>query len=195
MSTRSIVAVPHGDSWRGRYIHSDGYPTARAAQLWALVQRDGLETCRRVLTEEHYGWSSLDPDEPSIEGVQVPATSEEAWKFEYGSPEYVAYQFGPNGMYGDGRFAVVPLWGQAFTDTVIKEMSGDNGPYQQVTEDKWLDPSCTDDTEWAYVLADDGLWVLKCNWDDPPTLVGTYRWELAEPNWKIVEGVEEEDED
>jgi hypothetical protein len=62
MSTRSIVAVPFGDSWRGRYCHSDGYPTHQGAKLWHLVKERGLDVVRKVLTEEHPGWSCISPD-------------------------------------------------------------------------------------------------------------------------------------
>lgn len=57
MGTRAIVATPYGDSWRGRHTHWDGYPTGRAKHLWAIVQRDGVEQARKVITADYYGWS------------------------------------------------------------------------------------------------------------------------------------------
>lgn len=89
MGTRSIVAVPTEDGgWKGRYVHWDGYPTGVGLALLKIVQRDGLDTARRVLTEEHYGWSSVD-----AEGDSTPS---------YYSPE---------------RFEVVPGYGVAYIYT------------------------------------------------------------------------------
>lgn len=59
MSTRSCIARPIGDEWEGRYHHSDGYPTGLGADLWQLVQRNGVEWARRVLIDEHAGWSCI----------------------------------------------------------------------------------------------------------------------------------------
>jgi len=63
MSTRAIVAVPHGRSWRGRYTHSDGYPFHHVPTLLSIVQRDGLARAIQVLTVEHHSWSMLDDSE------------------------------------------------------------------------------------------------------------------------------------
>jgi hypothetical protein len=68
MSTRSAVAEPAGDGWRGRYHHWDGYPTNKAADLWKIVQRDGVQMARQVLIHEHRGWSSTDADQQPGEG-------------------------------------------------------------------------------------------------------------------------------
>lgn len=62
MATRCIIAEPHGDGWRGRYSHWDGYPSAKLPQLFALVARDGVETVRKVLLHDNYSWSSINPD-------------------------------------------------------------------------------------------------------------------------------------
>lgn len=61
MGTRSIVAIKTGDngSWKGRYVHWDGYPDGVGAAVVAVIERDGVEKAVKVLTEEHYGWSSL----------------------------------------------------------------------------------------------------------------------------------------
>lgn len=62
MATRCIIAEPYGDGWRGRYSHWDGYPNAKLPELFALVNRDGVETVRKVLLHDNYSWSSIDPD-------------------------------------------------------------------------------------------------------------------------------------
>lgn len=62
MATRCIIAEPHGDGWRGRYSHWDGYPSAKLPELFALVARDGIETVRKVLLHDNYSWSSINPN-------------------------------------------------------------------------------------------------------------------------------------
>jgi hypothetical protein len=146
VSTRSIIAVPHGDSWRGRYVHSDGYPTWRARNLWVLVKRGGLEQTRKVLTEDHFGWSQVDDNQPAGEGR------------------------------ADGRWVIVPGWGEAYTP-------------EEHPSDRWYTPEDYGDTEWTYILGDDGLRVLKQGAFGSATsvLIGTYRWDEDEPNWEAVE--------
>jgi hypothetical protein len=90
MGTRSVVAVPLDGGFQGRYVHWDGYPSGVGVVLADLVQRDGVETVRRVLTDEHYGWSNLDPRQP-YSGVPT--------------------QLG----YDDGRFVAVEGYGIAYT--------------------------------------------------------------------------------
>lgn len=62
MATRSVVAIPHGDAWRGRYVHYDGYPTNMGPALTGIVRRVGLAKAVETLVESHYGWSSIDPN-------------------------------------------------------------------------------------------------------------------------------------
>ncbi len=68
MGTRSIIAVPEGDGWVGRYCHWDGYPEGVGLSLVENVERLGLERVRGVIMGEPVGWSvvagtdlSLDP--------------------------------------------------------------------------------------------------------------------------------------
>ena len=60
MGTRSIVAVPDGESWQGRYVHWDGYPTGVGEVLRLIVRRDGLDVAAHTLTVAHVSWSSID---------------------------------------------------------------------------------------------------------------------------------------
>lgn len=88
MGTRSVVAVPTADGgWKGRYVHWDGYPEGVGSALAKIVQRDGYDTAVRVLTQDHYGWSSV--------------TGEEHQELTLG--------------YTDGRFEAVPGYGVAYT--------------------------------------------------------------------------------
>lgn len=88
MGTRSVVAVPLDGGFQGRYIHWDGYPTGVGADLHALVNRDGVETVLRVMTQENYGWSNTDL---SHDGVTL------------------------GHGYDDGRFRAVKGYGVAYT--------------------------------------------------------------------------------
>lgn len=62
MSTRSIVAIPLDNGFRGRYVHSDGYPTHMGRALHIIAKRDGVEKARRTLVEDHFSWSVLFPE-------------------------------------------------------------------------------------------------------------------------------------
>lgn len=87
MGTRSVIAVEHGDGWRGRYCHWDGYPTGVGEALRQIVKRDGLDTAIRTLTQDYYGWSNVNAQD-----------QQELHK-----------------GYQDGRFAAVPGYGIAYT--------------------------------------------------------------------------------
>lgn len=88
MGTRAVVAVPVGESWRGRYVHWSGSPEHLGTALASILDRDGLATAAHTLTEAHYGWSQI-TGEPDPE-----------------MPE----------SYRDGRFVVVPGYGIAYTE-------------------------------------------------------------------------------
>jgi hypothetical protein len=60
MGTRSVVGVPYGDGFRGRYCHWDGYPTYNGVHLWRMIQRDGIEKVVNTIVFDNYQWSSLD---------------------------------------------------------------------------------------------------------------------------------------
>lgn len=149
MSTRSAVAVVVGDSWRGRYVHSDGYPSHLLPTLLALIERDGKEAVLKKITEDRYGWSSLNPAQPSIEGVEVAADASYS-TYAYGTPEYTAWNLGPGGGYGDGRFANEPGYGIAYT-----EVNGQSSP------DQWVTPDENWGTEWVYVVGPMSIQVLE----------------------------------
>lgn len=64
MSTRSVVGTVDlaTGEFKGRYVHSDGYPTARGPVLTEILARfdGGLAQMLKVITEDHFGWSYLD---------------------------------------------------------------------------------------------------------------------------------------
>lgn len=148
MSTRSAVAVPYGNSWRGRYVHSDGYPSHLLVALLTLIQRDGKATVLRKITEDRYGWSNLDPRQPSIEGVEI-APDADYRTYPYGSAEYEAWDL-TRGMRSDGRFVNEPGYGIAYTTV-----------QNQSAEDEWVTPENDWGTEWAYVVGMDSIAVLE----------------------------------
>ena len=87
MATRSVVAIPAGDGWMGRYVHWDGSPGSRLPVLLDLVKRDGLDAVIRTVIEDNYGWSYLD----STQTHEL------------------------DGYHTDGRFIARPGYGAAYT--------------------------------------------------------------------------------
>lgn len=64
MSTRWCVGVLSEDeSFRGRYVHCEGYPASAGRVLTELLARfdGGIGQLLDVLTIRNYGWSYLDP--------------------------------------------------------------------------------------------------------------------------------------
>lgn len=183
MGTRSFVAEPRGDSYAGRYVHWDGYPTHMGATLWRLVERDGLERVRQVLLHEHAGWSNLKADYPDFTGVVADRNA------PYGSPERELWVW--ETCHSDGRFAPVIGYGVAYTTTILEGHLG-QARYQQVKDEDWITPEGDDyGTEWGYVLGEGGLMVLKVEWrgDRQPSahlLVGMFPWGV-EPDWEQVQ--------
>lgn len=111
MGTRSVVAIPLDGGFKGRYIHWDGYPSGVGENLLDIVRRDGVERAVQVLTEENYGWSSLNSTGPG--------------------------EFGPgyeDPGRGDGRFRAVEGYGTAYTTA-----GGQSSPEEWITDssDDW----------------------------------------------------------
>ena len=113
MGTRSVVARPTDDGFKGRYIHWDGYPTGVGASLLAIVQRDGVDKALETLTDLNYGWSNLDEEHPAV-------FSEHGGKTDPG--------------HGDGRFRAVENYGTSYTT-----VSGQSHPDEWITDtsDDW----------------------------------------------------------
>lgn len=151
MSTRSVCAVPTATGFRGRYVHSDGYPSHMVPTYLALVARDGLPAVLKKITEDRYGWSQLNPNQPDISGIEIAERKPGGYasRFPYDSPEYMADIFAL--MYSDGRFANEPGYGIAYT-TVADQSSPDE--WVETGKDSW-------GTEWAYVLTDEGIAVYE----------------------------------
>ena len=103
MGTRSVVAIPQGDSWKGRYVHWDGYPSGVGAALLAIRQHrypGDLPGMIKMLTVDHWYWSSLaGPDQGptssydgdlrfvAVPGVGVAGTIDQAKPDEWITPD------------------------------------------------------------------------------------------------------------
>jgi len=72
MSTRSIVAKPAGDSWEGRYVHFDGYPTGVGQALFNSYHAHfggDIKAMREALIDaEPVGWSDFGDYNLSLPG-------------------------------------------------------------------------------------------------------------------------------
>lgn len=156
MGTRSILAEPFGDAWRGRYCHWDGYPAGNGAALWTLVKRDGVERVRTTLLHDRSGWSHLNPS---------------------ATPEEYADQFAPGYSYSDGRFVVMDGYGVAYTTE-----QGQSSPDRWITHDG--DKGWTEwcyviaDAGLLVGFVDDG--------GRNVTFLGMYRWDGPEPEWEAI---------
>jgi hypothetical protein len=110
MSTRSAVARWNGGKWEGVYVHSDGYPTWRGRELWALLHGPAGGDVDKLLTfliDEHpNGWSSL--------GEELVA---ETWDFPNRGKGCIYYDRdddGPMPQSWDGGNALFIEWVYAF---------------------------------------------------------------------------------
>jgi hypothetical protein len=59
MSTRSVIALRTPDGWEGRYVHWDGYPTARGPRIEDYVAEHGYAGYVELLNSSPKGMSSF----------------------------------------------------------------------------------------------------------------------------------------
>ena len=146
MSTRAIVGVPWGDGVRGRYVHSDGYPTHLGAALWRLVAEDfgGDELAELVCWLGPDGWSWIVPDSPEGWGrpynngksdtpegwwVTAPALSDDddhggtEWGYALTASTLTVFRIGWN--VGHARPVGVFRWSDPEPDWAAVEEAGD----------------------------------------------------------------------
>lgn len=134
MATRSIVAEPYGDGWRGRYVHWDGSPNTRVLQLQLLVARDGVEMVRDTIVHKHLSWSTINPAESSQKEKPL-----EEWRTEWRTED-------------EPRFALVEGYGIVHNDI------------EQSEADKWMFSCTDLDFAWAeylYILGDSTIIVCE----------------------------------
>lgn len=97
MSTRSIIAKQHGDSWKGRYAHWDGYPAHQGRNIWEIVKRDGFEKAVKTFVDDNFYWSSVKSWQPNeepeesrwvvIEGYGIAGNAEQGSPDEWYTPD------------------------------------------------------------------------------------------------------------
>jgi hypothetical protein len=97
MSTRSIIAKQHGDSWKGRYAHWDGYPAHQGRNIWEIVQRDGFEKAVKTFVDDNFYWSSVKSWQPNeepeesrwvvVEGYGIAGNEEQGSPDEWYTPD------------------------------------------------------------------------------------------------------------
>lgn len=164
MSTRSFVgSVDSTGTFRARYVHWDGYPTAMGKTLATMIARDGVLPVLDVLTEQRPGWSSLLDSTPDITRVDPDPEA------PLGSAAALAADFGPCGRYRDGGVVNVPGYGCAYAvqkggDSLDNWITGTLDPERasaSVEQSTWC--------EWGYLLSEDTLYVVRC--DAHPVLV------------------------
>lgn len=74
MSTRSFIGTIAPDGrFAGRYVYSDGYPTARGPVLTDILAAHNFDLAHvlDVLTNQHYGWSYLDAGTTSMSETRL----------------------------------------------------------------------------------------------------------------------------
>lgn len=74
LSTRSFVGTIAVDGrFAGRYVHFDGYPTARGPVLTDILAAHDFDLAHvlDVLTIQHYGWSCLDAEATSTSETRL----------------------------------------------------------------------------------------------------------------------------
>ena len=175
MGTRSVIAVPLDGGFQGRYCHWDGYPTGVGKDLQALVNRDGLDTVIRVLTQDNYGWS----------GLMLDMGAEFDTDFGYDADGIAARNafIAEHGRYpqtdpgrGDGRFRAVEGYGTAYTT-----VAGQSSP------DEWIRHTDTDTwCEWGYILNPDHITVLRPT-DTGWNPVGSVRYDEDPEKFAYIE--------
>jgi hypothetical protein len=158
MSTRSIIAIPNGDGWKGRYCHSDGYPSWNGRILWNAIAKhpDGPEKAIAILEE------FLSDDGMGAWGISSINDDSFLTDMRFSSWEDRAGGFGGS----DGNIRVYR--------NRVGEEPGD-----------WYDNTTTDREEYLYIASSGGLMVFDTASGDK--LLGTFRYDEPEPDWNAIE--------
>jgi hypothetical protein len=165
MSTRSIIAISNGDGWKGRYCHSDGYPSWNGRVLWNAIAKhpDGPEKAIAVLEE------FLSDNGPGAFGISF--ISDDSFLADMCLASWEDRPGGAGNPDGNVR--------------VYKGRPGEDGPGW------WYDNTKSDREEYLYVASLGGLMVFETH-RDGDKLLGTFRYDEPEPDWDAVENSEED---
>jgi hypothetical protein len=162
MSTRSIIAVQHGDTFRGRYCHSDGYPTWMGKTLFTEMKAAGVDTLEAFLSEDGLGAWGISYLAPGFLTDPRPMPWDEAGQFPAGKWEDYNFRVYRN------RAGEEPSDWMLGTDTMF---SG---------------------TEWCYVCSVGGLMIGKVCFDkdaceDYIKWLAFVPWLAEDFDWAAVE--------
>lgn len=137
MSTRSCIAKPDGDAWKGRYHHSDGYPTGMGRSLIDMFHGyfagDLDAMVAYLIDSEPVGWSFILGTDLSI------------------GPQWLEWDAYPKDDDGFADFSKIGP--QSFTARGEVPFHDEDG-----TGD-WIRPGDDTDTEWVYVLTPMGIFI------------------------------------
>lgn len=190
MGTRSIVAEPHGDGFRGRYVHWDGYPSGVGASLFEAY-RTRFEGDHEAMTlylidEEPVGWSVL---------AGIDWTLPKGWHDSHGPespcadctlPLWRHYaQCYPEGGPDDPMVNGKRRFGLIHPDEVLqlghghREVPTPTGPQSYSARGETGEQMLYSDgddggTEWAYVITPRALFVFERRWDDGEHMTGMF---------------------
>lgn len=78
MSTRSVIAVATPTGWEGRYVHWDGYPSARGPRIEDYVAEHGYSGYLELLNSSPKGMSSF-PDRETGFAVERYEDGADGW--------------------------------------------------------------------------------------------------------------------
>lgn len=163
MSTRSVIATQHGDAWRGRYCHSDGYPSWNGRVLWNAITKHprGVDAALAALE------AFLSDDGPGAWGISFIADDS-----FLADTRLSSWEDRPGG-----------LGGQDGNVRVYKGRPGEDGPGW------WYEPG-SEMEEYLYVATKGGLFVYDTPYQGEPHLMGLFRFDQPEPDWDEVENME-----
>lgn len=181
MSTRSVIAEPNGDGFRGRYHHWDGYPSGVGQTLWGLYHGhfDGdTEAMRQYLiADEPVGWSTINGadftlpkgwhDDHDPDGI-CGACGSAMWQhYAHYYPEGGADDPMVNGKRRAGLILLdqIVQLGHSFERTVVvtgPQSYSARGETSDNPEGNWVYSDGDDcGTEWAYVITPRALFVFE----------------------------------
>lgn len=175
MSTRSCIAKPEGDGWKGRYHHSDGYPSGLGRFLFeahnGFFGGDTDAMVKYLVDDEPVGWSFI---------MDTDLSKGPAWT------EYEDYPLVPADQASyPGQKDYSALAPQSYTARG-EEFTGDGS---------WIRSTDGYDImiEWIYVLTPGGLMVIDADystsshvfrdlvrWDDPDGVAKIEACEVSE---------------
>lgn len=184
MSTRSVIAEPYGDGFRGRYHHFDGYPSGVGHELWDLYHGhfagDVDEMVCYLVTDEPQGWSNIIGADFSLPKGWHDSHARDNVCAVCGQPMWRHYaQYYPEGSASDPMVNGSHRAGLLLPNQVVQlghdfhEIESPQGPQSYTARGEtgpgYYIHSDGDDggTEWAYVLCSRSLFIFERRYGMP----------------------------